>query len=429
VSTHATIVRLLESLGTQKEVRQYLQHYAGDGEPKIALIKVSGQVLAHDLDALADALGFLAEVRLAPVVVHGAGEQISAALEEAGVSPTAGARATLGERELDIARRTIHAVNLALVDALASRGTAARPITSGVLSARRADDQSLRGCVEGVEEPALRSAIAGGQIPVVAPLGETATGQIVAVDADDAVRALAVALAPHKAVVLNRDGGLVDPRGRRIPAINLAEDEERLSSTAHLEEVVALVHALPEGGSVSVTSPRRLPRELFTHRGDGTLVRRGEAIHCYDSFDGVDIDAVRALLERCFGRPLSPDYFATKRPRAVYVADAHRAVAVVTEEEGVPYLDKFGVTNEAQGAGVGASLWRRMKADHPVLFWRSRAANPINGWYFQQATGSFKGEDWVVFWTGLHDMAAIGKLVDCALAMPATMMNHGESAG
>ena len=37
----------------------------------------------------------------------------------------------------------------------------------------------------------------------------------------------------------------------------------------------------------------------------------------------------------------------------VYLAESYRATAIVTRGGAVPYLDKFGVTPEAQGEGIG----------------------------------------------------------------------------
>jgi acetylglutamate kinase len=70
-----------------------------------------------------------------------------------------------------------------------------------------------------------------------------------------------------------------------------------------------------------------------------------------------------------------------------------------------------------------------MTADHPRLFWRARRANPINGWYFQQAAGTMRGPEWVVFWTGLERFDEIERVVQRALSLPASLGDHGEGEG
>jgi acetylglutamate kinase len=182
-----------------------------------------------------------------------------------------------------------------------------------------------------------------------------------------------------------------------------------------------MLDELPPTSSVSVTSPENLAKELFTHRGAGTLVRRGERVRAYTSFKDVDAGRLRALLETCFGRALHPEYFEKKQPLVIYLADSYRATAIVTLEHGVPYLDKFAVTTEAQGEGIGGSIWKRLLREHPKLFWRARAQNPVNGWYAENAGGLYKTEKWWVFWCGMTDFSEIRRSVEHALSMPATL--------
>ena len=180
---------------------------------------------------------------------------------------------------------------------------------------------------------------------------------------------------------------------------------------------------------MSITSPEHLAKELFTHRGAGTLVRRGERIGSHSSWDTIDKDRLRELLEECFGRRLAEAYFEQKAPYRVYLSDSYRATAILTMEDGVPYLDKFAVTTEAQGEGIGGSLWQRLRRETPKLFWRARATNPVNGWYAQSADGLVKSDKWWVFWCGMDDFREIERSVTTALAMPATFHDGPPSNG
>jgi acetylglutamate kinase len=102
---------------------------------------------------------------------------------------------------------------------------------------------------------------------------------------------------------------------------------------------------------------------------------------------------------------------------------------VLTQEGGIPYLDKIGVTEEAQGEGLGGSIWLRMKDENPKLFWRSRVENPINGWYFEEAQGSFRQGKWVVFWYGMESFEEMKQCVDMALDMPETLLPREGGGG
>jgi acetylglutamate kinase len=438
-STQEIIVRLLGNIGSRKEVEQYLRHYASVDAPKFAVIKVSGSVVDQSLDGLASSLSFLKAVGLVPIVVHGGGAQIDHALEEAHLeAPLVDGLRPMKPEVLEVARRALLGTGAALVDALEALGTRARPFTSGVIEVRTHVDERMGLVPEvlRVELGPLVAAARAGAIPVVSPFGETTSGQIAVVHADVVAREIALALRPHKIVFLSSRGGLLDEHGQLLTAVNLAEDYETVLAEGHLngsslhelKSLASLLEQLPPTSSASVTSPDHLARELFTHRGAGSLVRRGERVHVFESFDGVDKPRLKALLEECFGRKLKRDYFKLKKPFRVYLSDSYRATAILTLEQGVPYLDKFAVTPEAQGEGIGGSIWQRMRRDVPKVFWRARAQNPVNAWYAQQADGLYKTDDWWVFWCKMTEFAEIEACVKRALAMPATLKGSSPDA-
>jgi acetylglutamate synthase len=396
------IVELLRNIGGRKEVEQYLRHYCSVDSQKFAVIVLGDDVMGEP-DVVAAALSFLHQVGLCPIVVH------------------------VGGASLTIAQHS----NLALVEALEKQGCQARPIAAGVFET---DDDAA---VTKVDVTALSAAVRARQLPIVASLGTTAGGQIHPVDPHHAGVALARRIEPHKLVLLNKRGGILDERGDVLSAVNLSEDADALFSSTWLdtgdrtilEALKPLLDALPSTTSVSITSPTHLARELFTHRGAGTLVRRGERVLRHESFDDIDAGRLRGLLESCFGRTLADDYFKTKTCGQLYVTENYRATAIVTEEAEMPYLDKFAVTQKAQGEGLGGSVWSRMRSDHERLFWRSRSDNLINGWYFQQADGSYKRDQWTVFWYGLDGFDRVERCVETALALPATFGDHGTDDG
>lgn len=435
--TRAIIARLLGNLGSRSEVEQYLKHY-GANDRKSAVINVTGEVLDGDLDVVASSLAFLGEVGLQPIVVHGARPQIEAALRARGItSPIVDGRGVTTPEVLDSARRVSLRVNNDLVEALERLGVRARSLTAGVFRAEPVDGRlGLAGQPVTVDEEPLRWALAAGAVPVVSALGETTGGQILSLDPAGASRTLAGILRPHKTVFLSTQGGLRRRDGRMISAVNLAEDYEDLLSGSDIGEEVKdelaalyeLLTELPPESSVSFTSPSLLARELFTHTGAGTFVRLGVRVQALDRFDELDRDRLRRLLEGCFGKELDPAYFDDREAHRVYLSDDYRAVAVVVDlGMGVPYLDKFAVTDAAQGEGLGASVWRRLRRDEPRLFWRARTNNPVNPWYFRNAQGSYQDGDWVVFWYGFDSYPAAGACVERALSLPATFLEPART--
>lgn len=435
-NTRDTIIKLLNNLGSRAEVEQYLKVYSGLDSQRFAVIKVGGGILHDDLDSLVSSLSFLRQVGLFPIVVHGAGPQLDRELEARQITTNKidGLRVTDAET-LEVARRVFLSENLRLVEALEALDIRARPITSGVFEAKLLDFDKYGyvGEITKVHLDPVRSAIRSGALPILTSLGETPSGQIVNINADVATRELALEGTPYKIIFLTSTGGLLDNDKRLIPSINLAEDFEPLMAQdwvhsgmrLKLQEIKQLLEGLPLDSSVSMTTPDQLARELFTHRGSGTLIRRGEVVYVHDSIEDCDQERLRGLIEACFGRRLTPTYFQSKPFTRIYVTDSFRATAIITMENGVPYLDKFGVTEKAQGEGIGRSIWLRMRSDYPRLFWRSRRINPINNWYFQQSEGSYSHGDWTVFWYGFgDDFVQIRDCIAHALAMPATLTDH-----
>ncbi len=433
-----TIIRLLHNLGSRKEVEQYLKQFSAVDSPKFAVIKVGGGILDSDLDELASSLTFLYRVGLYPIVIHGGGPQLDAALAEEGVESRRidGMRVTTPE-VLQVARRVLQRENLRLVDALERLGTRARPLVSGVFEAELHDQArfGLVGKVTRVHAEPIEATIRANHLPILTCLGETADGQILNINADVAARELALSLRPFKIIFLTPTGGLLDADGHVLPSVNLAEDYQMLMDEPwvhsgmrlKLTECKRLLDELPVSSSISITSPDHLATELFTHRGSGTLLRQGEKVVCYQRAEDVDQDRLRELLETCFRRQLDQVYFDTKSFYRIYLAESYRATAIVTRDGDVPYLDKFAVTSKAQGEGIGGSLWVRMRRENPKLFWRSRSDNEINRWYFDHSEGSVRGKKWTVFWYGLSGFDEIEACVDFALALPPTLRAHGSS--
>ena len=83
--TRQVILRLLNNLGSQKEVQQYLKKFSALETDKFAIVKVGGEILQQDVAALSSSLAFLQQVGLAPIIVHGAGPQLNQTLASEGI--------------------------------------------------------------------------------------------------------------------------------------------------------------------------------------------------------------------------------------------------------------------------------------------------------------------------------------------------------
>ncbi|TKS92395.1 N-acetylglutamate synthase, mitochondrial [Collichthys lucidus] len=172
-----------------------------------------------------------------------------------------------------------------------------------------------------------------------------------------------------------------------LDTVSLPSDLPSLSTAAWLRPVerrrvttiARLLNQLSTESSAVITSADTLLTELFSHRGSGTLFKNGDPIHRYS------------------------------------------AAAIITMEpvnNGTPYLDKFVISSSKQGQGTSHILWECIRQDLGKLFWRSRATNRINPWYFKHCDGSFVNGVWTVFWFGLTDIRDSYGLVEYAKNLP-----------
>lgn len=129
----------------------------------------------------------------------------------------------------------------------------------------------------------------------------------------------------------------------------------------------------------------------------------------------IDLTRLVHLIDDSFNRKLDVDHYLSRisnRIAGVIIAGEYEGGALLTWEippgspfsPPVPYLDKFAVLKRSQGAGSVADIvFKAMVRDcfPDGVCWRSRQDNPVNKWYFERATGTWKipGTNWTMFWT------------------------------
>lgn len=182
----------------------------------LVVLKVGGGVVATAAQAVEDLVFQEHKVLL----VHGAGAQITAAMERLGipVSFVGGRRVTSAEA-LDVVRAALAEVNAELCAAIGPRAV---PFPDGALEATPAPGLGLVGDPVASAPAAVVDALAAGKIPVVAPLAGGLN-----VNGDEAAVALALGLGAERIVfVSDVPGVLVDG----AVALQLAAGEaERLA--------------------------------------------------------------------------------------------------------------------------------------------------------------------------------------------------------
>jgi acetylglutamate kinase len=184
------------------------------------VVKVGGAVAAASAEAVL-ALAAHDEV----CVVHGAGPQISAEMERAGIPVefVDGRRVTTPEG-IAIVRASLAAVNQTLCAAIGERAVSLFGDEIG-LEADPVPALGLVGEARTSSLPAVTEALAAGKIPVVAPIAQGPLN----VNADSAAAAIAAGIGATKLLFLTDVDGLILD-GAVVDAIDLDSAEELMAS-------------------------------------------------------------------------------------------------------------------------------------------------------------------------------------------------------
>lgn len=278
------------------EALPYLQAFRG----KTFLIKMGGSAM-EDPDLVAKVMRdvvFLEVAGINPIVVHGGGKAISAAMEKSGLEAkfVGGFRVTTDEA-IDIVSRVLsEEINPGLARMIRDFGGKAVgiPGTEVFLGEKlRASDHEGKsvdlgrvGEVVGCKMDHLEAAQRASIVPVISPLAaELATGRPLNINADLAAAALAKELRVAKLVYLSDVPGLLsDPKdpSTLIKSVTRSQADELIAdgtiSGGMIPKIRSAVDALNAGVRkvhfVDGRLPHALLLEIFTDGGIGTEVVR-----------------------------------------------------------------------------------------------------------------------------------------------------------
>jgi acetylglutamate kinase len=208
----------------------------------LVVLKVGGDMLldAEERTGLADNVRSLVDSGARIVVVHGGGPQVNTLQEKVGLTPVkvAGRRVT-GPADLVVVTQAICGeVNVALtslflsvgVRAFGCHGASARLIRATrrpakVVSGAGPDpvDFGLVGDVVSVDGALLEGLTALGVVPVIATLGVDESAQVLNINADTTVAAVASTLGADLLLLITKVGGVfkdVDDKSTRIATLD-----------------------------------------------------------------------------------------------------------------------------------------------------------------------------------------------------------------
>ena len=284
LNTNETARILIEAL-------PYIRRFTG----KTVVVKVGGAPMTDPerMKSLAKDVLLLHSVGIRPVLVHGGGPQIDVEMARAGieVKRVDGLRVTDAD-SLDIVRMVlVGKTNRQIVAAI----NALEPMAVGVagedgrlLECEPVDERlGFVGRVTKVRGALLHDFLDDGLIPVVSTVGADTRAQAYNINADDAARAIAVAMGAEKLIYLTGAPGLLDDPANPaslVQRLSAREARERIAAEhvtgGMIPKLAACAEAVEGGvGSAHMIDGRTehsLLVELFTDEGIGTMIAASE---------------------------------------------------------------------------------------------------------------------------------------------------------
>jgi acetylglutamate kinase len=285
----------INKAGALIEALSYIQRF----NDKTIVVKIGGSIMDDEqaLSMILTDIVFMNYVGMQPVLVHGGGKAINAAMEQAGLQPqmVQGRRYT-DERTLAIAEHVLcNQINSFLVNFIQSQGCEAmglHSLSSVVLFAEktylsgpdgRRIDLGMVGEVKSVNARLLQLLVQADSIPCIATIARDNAGGKLNINADTAAGAVAAAMKAEKLVVVSDTHGIrSDPKdpNSRVSHVNVDQINDMVKSgvisSGMLPKVEACITALKAGVTKAHIIDGRIPHalllEIYTQAGIGTEI-------------------------------------------------------------------------------------------------------------------------------------------------------------
>jgi len=261
---------------------------------KIIVVKYGGNALAdggNGAASFAADITTLIQAGIKPVIVHGGGPQIDAALKAEKIESefVRGLRVTTAAAMAVIERVLCCDVNCEIVEALIHAGVKAKGISGKddklieVEKLQSPDvDYGFVGEIKMINTDVLRQLLDIGVTPVIAPVGAGPDADSFNINADTAAGAIAGALSAHRFFLLTNVAGVLDDNKKLISELSADQARAMIAdgtiAGGMIPKVETCLHALSEGAGAAVILDGRTAhsvlQELFTSTGCGTLLRQ-----------------------------------------------------------------------------------------------------------------------------------------------------------
>jgi N-acetyl-gamma-glutamyl-phosphate reductase/acetylglutamate kinase len=191
-----------------------------------------------------------------------------------------------------------------------------------------------------------------------------------------------------------------------------------------IRDIKTLLDDLPRSSSVAIIHPETLERELFTHSGAGTLIRRGTKLQQASTLSEFeDMPQLKRTLVRdregLDAANVVDRYLDTlkSRPFKAYFDENMEALAIVlpptetSSTSSLAHLATLTMTRSAWLSNIADNVFQNLKRDFPKLAWTVKQDDENLTWFAEKADGSIARKGEVLFWYGIESPEEVRELM------------------
>lgn len=279
--------KYIKKAETLVEAMPYINKFNG----QTVVIKYGGSAMTDEniKHSVIGDIAYLKAVGINPVVVHGGGPAINAALKTAGIEPEFknGLRVTDEKTVKTVEEVLSGMVNKSIVSDFQKHDTKAVGISGkdGLLieALKSPDDIGFVGEIFRVNPKIIQTLIESSFIPVISPIGTDENGETYNINADHAAVEIAIALKANKLVFMTDTDGVRkdenDPESllsKITPPEIEAMIKDKSIKGGMIPKVKSCARAIKSGvKSVHIINGKikhSLLLEIYTHDGVGTVI-------------------------------------------------------------------------------------------------------------------------------------------------------------
>ena len=258
------------------------------------VIAFGGEVLADgEFQQLTHDINVLVSLDVRVVLVHGTRPQIEEQMRQHGVTPRyAGNRRVTDERALACVKEANGIVRVEM-EALLSMELANSPmwgadirvssgnfVTAKPVGVVNGVDFGHTGEVRKIDAEGIRKRLDDHEVVLLSPIGFSPTGDVFNCTVEDVATATAIALKADKLIFLTETAGALEPKGKLISELTVAQAAALIAGNNLTEDVKIYLPCAVKAVSTGVKRAHLISRhvdgalliELFTHHGIGTML-------------------------------------------------------------------------------------------------------------------------------------------------------------